>query len=46
MSGCSDLPFDETVRLDLWYVDNWSMVRDLRLLMRTGHAVLVGRGAC
>lgn len=45
VSGRSDLPFDEAVRLDLWYVDNWSMVRDLHILMRTAHAVLVGRGA-
>ena len=29
VSGRSDLSWDETVRLDLYYVDNWSMVQDL-----------------
>ena len=45
VSGRSDLSWDETVRLDLYYVDNWSMVQDLNILMRTVSAVLSSRGA-
>ncbi len=45
VSGRSDLSWDETVRLDLYYVDNWSMVQDLLILFRTMSAVLRSRGA-
>jgi len=37
--------FDEWVKLDLEYIDNWSLSRDLELLMRTIPAVLSGSGA-
>ncbi|MEV6118680.1 sugar transferase [Streptomyces sp. NPDC052109] len=45
VSGRSDLPWDEAVRLDLGYVDNWSMTLDLSILLRTGSAVVRGTGA-
>ncbi|SCE40164.1 MULTISPECIES: exopolysaccharide biosynthesis polyprenyl glycosylphosphotransferase [unclassified Streptomyces] len=45
VSGRSDLTWQETVRLDLWYVDNWSLAMDLGLLARTVRAVADGRGA-
>jgi exopolysaccharide biosynthesis polyprenyl glycosylphosphotransferase len=45
VSGRSDLAFDEAVRLDLYYVDNWSMLQDLTILVRTLGAVLSSRGA-
>lgn len=45
VSGRSDLPWDETVRLDVFYVDNWSMVQDLVILARTARAVLGSTGA-
>jgi exopolysaccharide biosynthesis polyprenyl glycosylphosphotransferase len=45
VSGRSDLSWEETVRLDLYYVDNWSMVQDLAILARTLQAVLGSRGA-
>jgi exopolysaccharide biosynthesis polyprenyl glycosylphosphotransferase len=45
VSGRSDLPWEETVRLDLQYVDNWSWGLDLRILARTAGAVLGHRGA-
>lgn len=45
VSGRSDLSWEDAVRLDLDYVDNWSMLRDLGILMRTFGAVLTGRGA-
>jgi exopolysaccharide biosynthesis polyprenyl glycosylphosphotransferase len=37
--------FDEWVKLDLEYIDNWSLTRDLELLLRTIPAVLRGTGA-
>jgi lipopolysaccharide/colanic/teichoic acid biosynthesis glycosyltransferase len=45
VSGRSNLSWDETVRLDLRYVDNWSMALDLQILWRTTRAVLHGTGA-
>ncbi|GAA3398386.1 sugar transferase [Streptomyces roseoviridis] len=45
VSGRSDLPWEEAVRLDLAYVDNWSLGLDAVILLRTGPAVLRGTGA-
>ncbi len=45
VSGRSDLSWDETVRLDLYYVDNWSPLQDLNIIGRTLGAVLRRRGA-
>ncbi|GAB2517425.1 hypothetical protein GCM10027064_13870 [Microbacterium petrolearium] len=40
VSGRSTLSWDETVRLDLSYVENWSVIGDLRLLLRTVKVVV------
>jgi len=45
VSGRSDLSWEEAVRLDLYYVDNWSMLQDLNILRRTFGAVFGTRGA-
>ncbi len=45
VSGRSDLSWEDTVRLDLYYVDNWSMVQDLAILARTAKAVVGSSGA-
>ena len=45
VSGRSDLPWDEAVRLDLRYVENWSFALDLQILWKTTSAVLQGSGA-
>ncbi len=45
VSGRSDLSWEDTVRLDLYYVDNWSMIQDVLILARTVTAVLASRGA-
>ena len=45
VSGRSDLSWAESVRLDLKYVENWSLGLDLRILVRTVRAVLGHRGA-
>lgn len=45
VSGRSDLSWDETIRLDLYYVDNWSMLQDLNILLKTVGAVIRPNGA-
>jgi lipopolysaccharide/colanic/teichoic acid biosynthesis glycosyltransferase len=45
VSGRSDLSWDDSVLLDLRYVDNWSMTLDLLILWKTLRAVLKGSGA-
>ncbi len=45
VSGRSDLPWQEAVRLDLRYVENWSLALDLLVLWKTAAAVMHGRGA-
>ncbi|MEN0070965.1 MAG: sugar transferase, partial [Propionicimonas sp.] len=45
VSGRSNLSWDDTVRLDLYYVDNWSMVQDLMILAKTAKAVVGSDGA-
>lgn len=45
VSGRSDLSWTEAVRLDLYYVDNWSMLQDLNILAKTFGAVFSSRGA-
>ena len=45
MSSRSDLSWDESVRLDVLYVENWSLGLDVRILWRTLGAVLRGSGA-
>lgn len=45
VSGRSDLSWDESVRLDLSYVENWSMAGDLVIAMSTVRAVLRASGA-
>lgn len=44
-SGRSNLSWEETVRLDLYYVENWTMRRDLMILARTARAVASTEGA-
>jgi exopolysaccharide biosynthesis polyprenyl glycosylphosphotransferase len=45
VSGRSDLPWDEAVRLDLYYVDHWSPTMDLAIIAKTFSAVIKGAGA-
>lgn len=45
VSGRSDLSWEESVRLDLYYVENWSIALDISILWRTAAAVVTGRGA-
>lgn len=43
--GRSELPFEEMVMLDIYYIENWSLSLDLKILLRTIPTVLSGRGA-
>jgi exopolysaccharide biosynthesis polyprenyl glycosylphosphotransferase len=45
VSGRSDLPFEEAVRMDLYYVDNWSIIGDVIILLKTVRAVATSHGA-
>jgi lipopolysaccharide/colanic/teichoic acid biosynthesis glycosyltransferase len=46
ISGRSDIDtFDDVARLDLHYIDNWSLNLDLEILMETVRVVLLGQGA-
>jgi exopolysaccharide biosynthesis polyprenyl glycosylphosphotransferase len=45
VSGRSDLSWEESVRLDLHYVENWSLGLDLLLLLKTARAVFRATGA-
>jgi exopolysaccharide biosynthesis polyprenyl glycosylphosphotransferase len=45
ISGRSDLAWEESVRLDLRYVENWSLALDLLILWKTAAAVVRSRGA-
>lgn len=45
VSGRSDLSWEDTVRLDLYYVDNWSVLQDITILAKTFSAVFTSSGA-
>ncbi|HET6816551.1 MAG TPA: sugar transferase [Mycobacteriales bacterium] len=45
VSGRSDLSWEDSVRLDLYYVENWSLALDLQILWKTFAAVVASRGA-
>ncbi|MFI0451346.1 sugar transferase [Actinomadura sp. 6N118] len=45
VNGRSDLTWEESVRLDLRYVDNWSLALDLQIMWKTWSAVFRGSGA-
>jgi lipopolysaccharide/colanic/teichoic acid biosynthesis glycosyltransferase len=44
VSGRNRLSFDEMVRLDINYIEHWSLARDLAILARTPRAVIAGEG--
>ena len=44
VSGRSELGFDEMVMLDLYYIENWSLALDLKIIARTIPVMLFGFG--
>ncbi len=45
VSGRNEIDFQEWMKMDLFYIDNWSLLLDLKILLRTFPVVLLGRGA-
>jgi lipopolysaccharide/colanic/teichoic acid biosynthesis glycosyltransferase len=45
VSGRSELTFDEMVLLDLYYIEHWSPVLDVQIMLRTLPTVITGEGA-
>jgi exopolysaccharide biosynthesis polyprenyl glycosylphosphotransferase len=45
VSGRSELTFDEMVLLDLYYIENWTPIMDLQIMLRTLPKVILGEGA-
>lgn len=43
ISGRSDLSFEDEVKLDIYYIENWSLIFDIAILLRTPLAVIRGR---
>ena len=44
VSGRNRLPFEEMVRLDLFYIENWSLLLDVKIILRTVFVMLGGEG--
>jgi len=45
VSGRSELSFDEMVKLDCYYLENWSLALDLSIMLKTVYVVLARKGA-
>lgn len=45
VSGRSNLSFEEMIRLDLYYIQNWSIIMDIKILLKTFPIVFLGKGA-
>jgi lipopolysaccharide/colanic/teichoic acid biosynthesis glycosyltransferase len=45
VGGRNRIPFEDWMKLDLEYIDNWSLLLDFKILLRTIPAVVLARGA-
>jgi len=45
VSGRSDLLFEEEAQLDIYYIENWNLLLDMRIILKTPQAVLLRRGS-
>lgn len=45
VSGRSDIPFAQEAALDTWYIEHWTLLRDVAIVLRTVWVVLLRRGA-
>ena len=45
VSGRSQLPFDEMIKLDIFYIENWSLWLDIKILLKTIPVVISSKGA-
>lgn len=46
ISGSSDLPFEEEVKLDVFYIENWSFLFDLKIILKTIIVLFTDKSAC
>ena len=46
ISGSSELPFEEEVKLDTYYIENWSLTLDIKILLKTFVLLFHDRSAC
>ncbi len=46
VSGSSDLRFEEEVKLDTYYIENWSLALDIKILIKTFFVIFIDRSAC
>jgi lipopolysaccharide/colanic/teichoic acid biosynthesis glycosyltransferase len=44
VSGRSSVPFDEMVKLDLYYIEHWSLLLDFKIMLRTIPVMFFGSG--
>lgn len=45
VSGGSDLSFDEWALIDIWYAENWTLLLDIKIMLKTVGVIIFGRGA-
>tara|TARA_B100000212_G_C27254266_1_gene481592 strand:+ start:258 stop:674 length:417 start_codon:yes stop_codon:yes gene_type:complete len=45
VSGRKDLKIDDMVKLDIYYIENWSVLLDIKIMIQTVPALFFGRGA-
>jgi lipopolysaccharide/colanic/teichoic acid biosynthesis glycosyltransferase len=43
--GRADLPFEEEAKLDIYYLENWSIWKDFEIILKTIPLVIFGKGA-
>jgi lipopolysaccharide/colanic/teichoic acid biosynthesis glycosyltransferase len=46
INGSSDLPFEEEVKLDTYYIENWTLLKDVYILLKTLIVLFKDRSAC
>ncbi len=46
ISGSSDLPFEEEVKLDVYYIENWSLLLDFKIMLKTVAVMFTDKSAC